>query len=1113
MSKNHNKNKNTTAGLYPWKVNRKPIKDIVGDKSSLGILLMDAEVLDKCRLLSGESEVYEHEYAVWYSTHDIYTNIGKQTFTVSRPYSFYNINQVTGGASVEYEASDRQMLNDIDKELREQYQDTLINSKEVVEYNNRVVESIKKYYALSYYDNDVSEFTARALVELHVTDALIEEQTPTTTAKVTQQIDEELAELTVGTPEYLDLEKFYSEEATFMIEDEAFNMAVNTLTENGYTPDPEITEEDIQNASISLAVLELEDKGFIIMGKLGDMTEEEQKDVIDNNKLVIGWYLSNFHTFHAHPTGVNSFSGTIGGQSGDLMNKYEESFNRTTGEWEQTENSETGIVYQFVADENTNPIPSFSGVVQQRARATTLIFNELRMWKCVKDGDYTYSRTPSLTYTKGFAPELEAEKIPLLSKMLGKKEVVPPSHDYVVPYMGASTSDLTEEIFKAFLDTPFEVLYDIDEARISQAQSYSYGHYGSYYGGNSYNSMYKTFYPNKSKSVAWLMKHIKYLTSLAKKSKTNIPTKKSLTRLSKASLINLIDTVVVNLLYANDNATTRECVQQMNKVFHMFDLDFLEFADNYQKTYDVSTLVVDYFSGHGCPSLYQWSNIKKNKVNFYDVIGADATRLRELAATTTTVTKTSKNWPISDEKILGMCSTLGITGTYVSMRLHQFKEHINTLYSITPTEQRTFWDNLEMLDMDAFDFVDEISISANKYTVEAVQEWSLSSVVTKKLIEGGLTAHDLIWLPEIELGKLLIEKRRDKSLKYTKETDSQTKMADYLTMKHTILTIPIGKINYPLKSVILKERVEEMFNNFYASDLLKVVPQGTDIASAMELLDRLQIIKSSFISHPDVKDLMLSLLCLSEETIVGLEKYVAPYTSDVSLLIEYTEKELSELASEDVGEILTCDDIKERIHETHAIALNILSVFKITKYSTVLGVNIVEVDINSTNSRLALTNLVLETLCLNLSKGNAIKVIDNINLLETDILELLEMPTTVRDVYINKLINFNLDWNTIVSLEDKKLNWKDILSYVSEDLSVYTGTPYSLDDKYYSEEGGITVVISREEYFDLCKKLCVIKSINTNNTTSEATLTSGFKIKLHPESKRVVGDVVYPIMR
>ena len=1100
MKKTENKSKNTTTTttLYPYQKPRSPIKDIEGDKHSLGIMLMDAEVLHKCRVLSGEGEEYEHEYAVWYSSHDIHVTIGKQTFTVSRPYSFYNINQVTGTASVEYEAEDRLMLNEIEKELMEQYQNTLINSEEVTSFHRRVTEIIKKYYALSFFNNDLTKFVDAAKAELHITQDLIDSLTDVATKKALEGLDKPFEN---------------QEDFNLLVEDIAYDMAIDKLLEDGYEPNPEITDEQIHEVCIDLAIMELEADNYIFNGIFGDMSEEEQKDVVDNNKMVIASYLSKFHTFHAHPKGVNSFSGTIGGKSGDLMNKYTEEFNRETGEWEQSADAETGIVYQFVQDVNSNPLPSFSGVVQQINKATTLIFNELRMWQCVKDGDYTYARTPALTYVKGFAPEVEEEELPIMARMLGKEVPKIPDHDYVIPFMGQNITPMTDEIFEVYLDTPFEVLYDIDENRISQ-KTYSSNHY--YYGGAYYNSSsMKTWYPIKNKMVEWLMKHTKLL-----KEKGKNVTKKSLGRLSNKNLQKLVDLVCVNSLFSEDSKNTRKYTKTMNKVFHLFDEDFFDFVDNYQNNYEFSKKVATFFITTELTE-WGWGNIHKKGIKLFDVIDMSTKEIKEastyIAATTTTTSTTNtntikENWPLSDWDVQDILADLNesTTGTEYS-RLARLKELLFTTYNIPQADRYRVWMLLESYDIEIDSLFDDVQYQYNVYIMESLSNSPFTAIEVDSLIALGYTTEELLWLDKEEAEKLLIKERRKGNLKYVK---TKASYSTYLQSR-AINTVVVGDTTYGVNASLAKDAVEEKVKELLEAKIKETLFSEDDIKQVMEDIETLDLDLVNLMKS-DKFDEIISHIFLNNEIVPLYAKYVSPYTQDASMVLEYSiedllaldmpEKEVTVFTHKDMNTVVTVPLEKAR---------KILNEFGVTRFTTKVGKSKLNVGINETNMLKALTDLVLSTLCVGLSKEEANKVIRSINLIGVDLDDLMSMPAKTCDVYIEKFIEFNPTKEQIAAFGLSDDDWRTMLESVTpEDTEIinYTDIPWEHLGQYYDEIDNKTITITYEEYITQCKARCVIQSIAYVGSKRTATLNSGFSVNLSATSDKKLGDIVYPIL-
>ena len=1082
---------------------RSPVKDVMGDKHSLGMLVFEGSVLDKCRELSGEPRDYKKEYAIWYSTHDLIAYIGGQKLIISRPYAFYNTNQTAGAASVEWEHDDALLLHETYRELQDAYTKKYVDTDLVGPFYEKLISIVTKYYVLAKFNNDLAEFTDRARASLHVT----AEQIESASAQVTDAVKQSNPD---ATHEHLDA----------LIFNTSVDVVLDSMIKDGYTIDPKITDEQVHAEALYWATEQLKASGDIVGALPTEYSDEVVKDVVDNGKLAFALTNTSLHTLHAHPRGVNAFSGAavqgstpvINGTSGDLRNNYKETYNITTGEWDMDPNSELGIVYPWTGEGKPFPLPAYAGVVQQINKITTLAFNELRQWKInVEQGDYRYSRTPLLTYVTGHTPEV-TETLPPLALMLGKELPKLDSEDYIVPYLGTDSTAMTEELFQVFLDNPIDVMYDIDADRVEENAVTSYYGYST-------KSTYKKKYPTKKKMVAWILKQKEKLKELFS---DKTVTGKSLGKLSAKKLQDIMDAIATSHMFASESKVTKSTLTEMNQVFNMFGKDLFDFATSYQDNYAYSSKVVEYFLDYAnSPTLPQWERLSKAKVNFDDIVGKSRTEINLLLPTTynttTTTTKKKKHWPIMTVDLTSALIALGeaATGTY-QMNMAKIKSYIFSLYSVPKAQESTLWKRMELFDVDFAEFLDPTTITHTESTISKLLSWELSDKDTTELLSTVDSYEDIIsWTHTVDAVRLLLAVRRDGKTKFTKYKDTQNSFAKYLTTKHSKATVKVGGVTYGVYASNAKEETIKVFNELYLLDIAKIVPTGMSAQSAVNLLDKLEVSKTNFIENLKAKEILEHLAEFSDTDIDILSEYVAPYTDNPTYFLYYTSIELNRLNSESIEDVTiwTNSDINEKLGVTVSYAIELLTELNVEHYKTTIGTAETKVSINSTNATLALTDLVLEYLCTGLSREDATKVIKTINLIMADAQELLVAPES--NGYVQALINFNLTEEEVNELQSNGTSWKDILT-ASTNKKKYTGLPYKQTingyDLFFAPINNRDISITKAEYRKLCSELCVISSLTTGDQGSIATTTSGFRIRIKDVNKYTIGDICYPVV-
>ena len=157
--------------------------------------------------------------------------------------------------------------------------------------------------------------------------------------------------------------------------------------------------------------------------------------------------IEGMHSVHAHPNGINRFSGT------DL----------------RTDINHPGV--NFPLNTGTN-VANFASIIQHKENHAQLIHTEYRMFNGTENGDKVYKKGRTLTVVKGFeVPEPAPYVAPepgLIDKLFGTRPPAPPKPatpkdrpDYFLEDGFANADKLTfdnlkDELMKMWKECPFE---------------------------------------------------------------------------------------------------------------------------------------------------------------------------------------------------------------------------------------------------------------------------------------------------------------------------------------------------------------------------------------------------------------------------------------------------------------------------------------------------------------------------------------------------------------------------------------------------------------------------------------------------------------------------------
>ena len=158
--------------------------------------------------------------------------------------------------------------------------------------------------------------------------------------------------------------------------------------------------------------------------------------------------IEGMHSVHAHPDGINRFSGT------DLRANIDH----------------PGVNFPLSIGEN---VANFASIIQHKQGYAQLIHTEYRMFNGTEDGNKMYNKGRTLTVVKGFTvPEPEPYIVPepgLIDKLFGTTRPAPPKPaapkdrpDYFLEdgFHGADKptfENLKEELMSMWKECPFEI--------------------------------------------------------------------------------------------------------------------------------------------------------------------------------------------------------------------------------------------------------------------------------------------------------------------------------------------------------------------------------------------------------------------------------------------------------------------------------------------------------------------------------------------------------------------------------------------------------------------------------------------------------------------------------
>jgi len=198
------------------------------------------------------------------------------------------------------------------------------------------------------------------------------------------------------------------------------------------------------------------------LGEVGEANNEAQEMAMtkynefietDMYKSLVAMGFENFviegmHSIHAHPNGINRFSGT------DLRENIDH----------------PGVNFPLSVGVN---VANFASIIQHRENHAQIIHTEYRMFNGTADGDKVYKKGRTLTVVKGFEvalPKPEAPKEPgLIDKLFGVKPpppVTPAKPKYRPNYFledgfvnaeKETFDNLKNELMKMWVECPFSI--------------------------------------------------------------------------------------------------------------------------------------------------------------------------------------------------------------------------------------------------------------------------------------------------------------------------------------------------------------------------------------------------------------------------------------------------------------------------------------------------------------------------------------------------------------------------------------------------------------------------------------------------------------------------------
>lgn len=192
---------------------------------------------------------------------------------------------------------------------------------------------------------------------------------------------------------------------------------------------------------------------------------------------ITNWTLTPMNTFHAHPSGINRFSGT------DLRENIDH----------------PGVCYPLNTGTNT---PNFAGIIQHKQGFAEIIHNEYRVFNATEDSDRIYEKGRCLTIVRGYEtpppPEPEFVGNGVIDTIFGTTRPQPPrpalekQRKSFILKDGLSAlegKDFSEEFAKLWDECDFEVDTSlIDEDNVTVGRGRLLGQQTQYWGGQKKQS-------------------------------------------------------------------------------------------------------------------------------------------------------------------------------------------------------------------------------------------------------------------------------------------------------------------------------------------------------------------------------------------------------------------------------------------------------------------------------------------------------------------------------------------------------------------------------------------------------------------------------------------------
>ena len=748
-------------------------------------------------------------------------------------------------------------------------------------------------------------------------------------------------------------------------------------------------------------------KGTVLNG-YGMYKEEEIEEFFKNPyicpatgekiPIAINWDISYNFTGHRHPGSTeefpvgNGFSGDPElGNTGDFLIRWKETWDGTKWEAtpEQERTNETGICYSVgeaadktegtIQDSLYFPAIMFQPIVGSEGKIAVQDFHFSEYISYPKDYKGRIYKTFGTTlYVIG--NEVEQPQVTVSQKFLKIEPEVAEQEYFVQTTCDGVETELSKEVFELFVNTPIDVLYDIDSTRFR-------------YSTVVYNSLNKT--RRVTKSLTAKKEEVK---KYDKDYKAEYPKLKKLKEFLRKNNIHAKGNSQATAEIAFDNYVCKELFPtfkvrpatelriKLFKVLAIWGINYIQFINEWNKGKYPKEVIEGFINFKDVP-LPTFHKAKLVGIKWTELVLGDPAKVED---TISKVSKESRTYfPLTEKKCREALESFSPEYQYMESTtigwIETFKDELILVSQLARNFEEDFWENAEKMDLDVYSLLNS---NTDIYTLPwEVAAWDFEYAPNKYLLENNdmyelLTSSDLKrHLEEFKVHVHTKTKVEDKIFLYDKVPVTDRNLHNTLSVTYPIttknFTAPEEDIQNLLKG-LAEWRCGSLVPETAYKGLVRLFNLGVDFNIVIDKLLKFE-------------DQILNIGSLNSTQYLKLQR-AYQYTKELDVLdslIKFATQPEKSDKSEDDGHLkFDIFKLKNLIEVPYLEAKEILEEFEV---ETITGTQGEKIKVNTFNYKEALTTFILESVLYIYEESEALNVIKQINTLKLDLSSLVSL--------------------------------------------------------------------------------------------------------------------------